>query len=91
MAATSTTVDRENFPTLFRVNHIRDNLNPLRIKMMKFFNWTRVGTIFEQDEIEVSVRITITRLCIILQYFTAVKTIIFRLKIVIFFILLLKI
>ena len=34
--------------------------------------------------------ITQTRLCIILQYFTAVKTIILRLKIVIFLLLLLK-
>ena len=58
MAWTSTTVDRDRFQTLFKVNHIRDNLNPLRIKMMKYFNWTRVGTIFTQDEVEVSVRIT---------------------------------
>ena len=50
IATTSTTVDNDLFPTLFRINQILSDLNPLRIKMMKYFNWTRVGTIFTQDE-----------------------------------------
>ena len=59
IATTSSTVDRELFPTLFRVNQILDDLNPLRIKMMQYFNWTRVATIFVQDDTSTSVSYSI--------------------------------
>ena len=32
-----------------------DDLNPLRIKMMQYFNWNRVGTIYYQDDTSTSV------------------------------------
>lgn len=55
IAMTSSTADRDLFPNLFMVNQIMDDLNPLRIKMMQYFNWNRAGTIFFQDDISVSV------------------------------------
>lgn len=57
IASTSSVVDRDLFQTLYTVNQIQNDLNPLRIKMMEYFNWNRVGTIFKQDDINVSVRI----------------------------------
>ena len=57
IALTSTTLTQELFPTLFMVNQIMDDINPLRIKMMQYFNWNKVGTIFFQNDIWVSVSI----------------------------------
>jgi hypothetical protein len=56
IATTSTTTDRSLFSTLFKVNQVANTLNPLRIKMMKHFGWSRVGTIAYQEEFSVSVR-----------------------------------
>ena len=55
VASTATTVDQTLFPTLFSVNLITKALNPLRIEMMRFFGWTRVGTIANQDDMSTSV------------------------------------
>ena len=55
VGSTSSTVDRDIFSTMFKVNQIFDDLNPLRIKMMQYFGWTRVGTLFYGDDINVSV------------------------------------
>ena len=57
IASTSSTVDRDLFSTMFKVNQIMDDLNPLRIKMMQYFNWRRVGTIYFQDDVNTSVSI----------------------------------
>ncbi|XP_053381997.1 gamma-aminobutyric acid type B receptor subunit 2-like [Mercenaria mercenaria] len=54
IAITATTVDRDLFSTLFKVNQVTDAFNPQRIKMMKYFGWTRVGTITYQEEISFS-------------------------------------
>lgn len=55
MATTASTVDKKLFPTLFSVNQVTTALNPLRIKMMKYFGWERVGTIAFQDDMSTSV------------------------------------
>ncbi|XP_069131829.1 gamma-aminobutyric acid type B receptor subunit 2-like [Argopecten irradians] len=50
VAGTSTIKDRSLYPSLYSVVPIQDDLNPLRIRMMKYFGWTRVATIlFDQD------------------------------------------
>ncbi|XP_060573691.1 gamma-aminobutyric acid type B receptor subunit 2-like [Ruditapes philippinarum] len=54
IATTATTTDRSLFSTLFKVNQVANTLNPLRIKMMKHFGWSRVGTIAYQEEFSVS-------------------------------------
>ena len=56
---TSSTIDKDLFPYLFMVNQILNDLNPLRIKMMQYLNWNRVGTIFVQSDISVSVSATL--------------------------------
>ena len=56
---TSSTIDKDLFPYLFMVNQILNDLNPLRIKMMQYLNWNRVGTIFVQSDISVSVSVTL--------------------------------
>ncbi|XP_060557326.1 gamma-aminobutyric acid type B receptor subunit 2-like [Ruditapes philippinarum] len=54
IAITATTVDRDLFSTLFKVNQVTDAFNPLRIKVMKYFGWTRVGTMVYQEEVSFS-------------------------------------
>ncbi|XP_053381960.1 gamma-aminobutyric acid type B receptor subunit 1-like [Mercenaria mercenaria] len=54
IATTATTTDRDLFSTLFKVNQVTNALNPLLIQMMKYFGWTRVGTIAHQEEFSVS-------------------------------------
>ncbi|XP_060075051.1 gamma-aminobutyric acid type B receptor subunit 2-like [Ylistrum balloti] len=50
VAGTSTIKDRRRFPSLYSTVFIQDDLNPLRIRMMKYFGWTRVATIlFDMD------------------------------------------
>ncbi|XP_033752566.1 gamma-aminobutyric acid type B receptor subunit 2-like [Pecten maximus] len=50
VAGTSTVKDRPLYPSLYSVVFIQDDLNQLRIRMMKYFGWTRVATIlFDQD------------------------------------------
>ena len=55
LGSTSSTIDRDLFSTMFKVNQIYDDLNPLRIKMMQYFGWQRIGTLFYGDDINASV------------------------------------
>ena len=67
IAVTSSTADKARFPTLFRVNQASELYNPLRIKMMKYYGWSRVGTIVYQDDISVSVS-SFLYICILINW-----------------------
>ncbi|WAR02880.1 GABR2-like protein [Mya arenaria] len=54
VAQTASTVDKDLFPSLFTVNPITALLNQAALKMMKYFGWSRVGTIGTEDERSVS-------------------------------------
>ena len=56
MAKTSTVKNRADYPSRFLVNYIEDDLNPLRIKMMEEFSWTKVSTVAYNQDVLVSVR-----------------------------------
>ncbi|XP_021347322.1 gamma-aminobutyric acid type B receptor subunit 2-like [Mizuhopecten yessoensis] len=50
IAGTSTIKDRVLYPSMYSTVFIQDDLNPLRIGMMKYFGWTQVSTIlFDKD------------------------------------------
>ncbi|KAJ8299112.1 hypothetical protein KUTeg_023172, partial [Tegillarca granosa] len=51
VATTSTIKERSIYSSLYTVNYIQDDLNPLRIAMMKYFHWERVATIVFDNEI----------------------------------------
>jgi len=55
VADTATTSNKSIYSTLVKVNQASDQTNPLRIRMMTFFKWRRVGTITFSHEIYVSV------------------------------------
>lgn len=56
MSVTASTENKTMFPTLISVNQATDNLNPLRMKIMKEFEWSRVAVIVHQSDIYMSVR-----------------------------------
>ena len=55
VAKTSTTKDRSIYSTLYSTSYIEDDLNPLRIALMKYFKWNRVATLVYNDDIFTSV------------------------------------
>ncbi|KAL5006196.1 hypothetical protein ScPMuIL_015002 [Solemya velum] len=51
---TATISDRETFSSLYMTNYLEEDLNPMRIALMKYFGWERVGTIYYQEDMFVS-------------------------------------
>jgi len=58
VAKTSSTKDRSLYSTLYSTNYIEDDLNPLRIALMKYFKWNRVATLVYNEDLFTSVSST---------------------------------
>jgi len=53
----ATMADHNLYPTMYTVNLIFHVFNPLLIQMMKYFGWTRIGTISDAGDMYESVSI----------------------------------
>lgn len=47
--------DRDRFPTFFRTHPSATLHNPTRLKLFKKFNWTRIATVQQTEEVFTSV------------------------------------
>ncbi|KAL3841859.1 hypothetical protein ACJMK2_019956 [Sinanodonta woodiana] len=54
IATTSVTVSEDLYSTLFRINFVDNDVNPVRIALMKHYGWKKVGTLLYQSEISIS-------------------------------------
>ncbi|XP_048729112.2 gamma-aminobutyric acid type B receptor subunit 2-like [Ostrea edulis] len=54
LAKTSKIKDRSLYSSTFMTNYIEDDLNPARLAMINHFKWTKVATLFYNEDIFVS-------------------------------------
>ena len=40
---------KKGYPNLYRVIPSENEYNPARLAVMKYFNWTRVGTLYQNE------------------------------------------